>query len=73
MPPRLYDEIDGEIKEGGLRKMLKLKKDEKFKITELRKLAKIEKGEKFKFHDKEFKMTDLMKKRIVLAINMMKK
>lgn len=69
----LFTETEGEIKEGGLRKMLKVKKDFKFKLPELRKLSKLDEGKEFKFEGKDFKMTKLMKKRIQLAINMMKK
>jgi hypothetical protein len=55
------------IKEGALRKQLKMKKDEKFTKAELNKLSKVEDGKKFKFHGREFKMTKLMKRRIGLA------
>lgn len=69
----VFTETEGEIKEGGLRKMLKVKDDYKFKLPELKKLDKIETGKQFSFDDKVFKMTKLMKKRITLAINMLKK
>jgi hypothetical protein len=69
----VFTETEGDIKEGGLRKMLKVKDDYKFKLPELRKLDKVEIGKQFSFQDKVFKMTKLMKKRITLAINMMKK
>jgi len=59
----------GDIKKGGLRRALRLPKDEKFKITELRKVNKTETGDKFMFRGKEYKMTPLMKKRVTLAIN----
>jgi len=67
----LFDEVKDDIKEDGLRKQLKVKKDYKFKIGELKKLDKVKEGDAFKFQGKDFKMTKLLKKRIQLAINMM--
>lgn len=68
-------ELDGEkvkFKRGGLRKALKVPDDYKFKKTELRKLSKIDNGSSFNFMGKKFKMTDKLKKQIVLGINLMK-
>ena len=68
-------ELDGEkvkFKRGGLRKALKVPDDYKFKKSELRKLAKIENGSSFNFMGKKFKMSDKLKKQIVLGINLMK-
>lgn len=61
-----------DIKKGGLRRQLRLKADEKFKIGELVSANKTKPGEKFMFRGKEFKMTPLMKKRITLAINFLR-
>ena len=58
-----------DIEQGGLRRALKLKKDEKFKRPELVKANKTETGKMFMFRGKEYKMSPLMKKRITLAIN----
>lgn len=61
-----------EINEGGLRKQLKLKKDEKFKIGELAKVRKVKMGNMFDFRGKQFKMTPLLRKRVVLALAFMR-
>ncbi len=69
-------ELDGEkfeIKKGGLRQQLKVPKDYKFKRSELLKLGKIPTGESFDFLGKNFKMTKLLKDRVVLGANLMKK
>lgn len=73
MPPKqdLLPTAD-EMNVGGLRKMLKLKKDETFKIGELSKAKKTKQGENFMFRGKEFKMTPLMSKRINLALSLMR-
>jgi len=69
----LYTELKkAPIKEGGLRGQLGLKKDEKFNKTELQKALKTEVGKTFNFRGKQKKMTELMRKRIQLAVNMMK-
>ena len=74
MPPKKADLLpdDDEIKQGGLRKALRLKKDEKFKIGELAKAKKTKIGEMFEFRGKQFKMTPLMAKRINLALNFLR-
>ena len=61
------------VKEGALRRALKLKKEETFFLPDLRKINKTEIGKSFKFKGNTFKMTPLMKKRVTLAINMIKK
>jgi hypothetical protein len=69
-------ELDGEkvkFRKGGLRRSLKVGDDYKFKRSELKKLSKIEVGEKFEFHGKTHKMTERLKKQIVLGMNLMKK
>ncbi len=63
------DDTFDDIKQGSLRRALRLKKDEKFKVTELRKVNKTDTGKMFMFRDKEYKMSPLMKKRVTLAIN----
>ena len=69
-------ELDGEkitIKKGALHSSLKVPQSYKFKRPELMKLKEIEIGKTFKFKGNEFRMTDLRKKRITLATNLMKK
>ena len=69
-------ELDGEkfeIKEGALRQQLKVPKDYKFKRSELLKLSKIPTGESFDFLGKKFKMSKLLKDRVVLGANLMKR
>ena len=63
---------DIKIKKGGLRQQLGVPKEYKFKKSELQKINKTPVGEKFNFMNKDRKMTTLMKKRITLAINLMK-
>ena len=60
------------IKKGALHRQLKVSKDFKFTKTGLRKLDKLEIGDKFEFEGNEFKMTKLMKKRITLALVLMR-
>lgn len=70
----VFNETEGKIKHGALRKALKVKGDEKLKRPELSRILKNTKaGEMFKYNNNSFKMTDLMRKRIQLAVNMMKK
>jgi len=67
--------LDGEsikIKKGALHKQLKVPADYKFKLPELRRINKTDNGDLFSFKGKTFKMTPLMKKRITLAITLMK-
>ena len=68
----LYEETEGKIKEGGLRKNLKVDKDYKFTKTALAKLLKNEVGKKFTFQDKSFMMTEKLRKQIQLGLNMIK-
>lgn len=63
---------DDEIQQGALRKALRLKKGEKFKIGELVKAKKTKVGEMFEFRGRQYKMTPLMAKRINLAINFLR-
>ena len=75
MPPKKPDTKlppSEELKEGGLRKMLKLKKDEKFMIGELSKVKKTKAGEMFDFRGKQYKMTPLMQKRVDLALTFLR-
>ena len=67
------DDFIGDLKEGALKKMLKIKdSDAPLKIGELQKLLK-EKDEPFMFRGKEIKkMTTLMKKRINTAITLIR-
>ena len=65
-------ETEGKIREGGLRKNLKVDKDYKFTKTALAKLLKNEVGKKFTFQDKSFMMTEKLRKQIQLGLNMIK-
>ena len=69
---RLYEATDGKIKEGGLRRALKVDKDYKFKKGVLQKLLKHEEGKKFDFEGHSFTMTEKLRKQIQLAVNMLK-
>ncbi len=68
----VFEETENKIKEGGLRTALRVDKDYKFSKADLSPLLKHDVGDKFKFQNKNFTMTDRMKKMIRLAINMMK-
>lgn len=68
----LFDEIDGKIKKGGLKRQLRVKQDYRFTKTDINKLARIAEGKSFEFQGKQFTMTKLLKKRVLLAKNMMK-
>ena len=75
-PKMAVVELGGEkikIKKGGLRSQLQVPKDYKFKKAELQKINKTPVGDKFMFMNKERKMTPLMKKRVTLAINLIRK
>lgn len=58
-----------EVKEGALHRQLGLKKDEKFNKKDLVRLSKVETGEMFEWRGKQKKMTKLLKKRAVFALN----
>jgi hypothetical protein len=61
------------LKEGALKRMLKVKDGEKkLGKMEMNRLAKVEDGEEFEFRGNRLKMTKLMKKRVNLAKTMMK-
>ena len=65
--------LDGkkvQFKEGALRKMLKLKPNEKLSRPMIKKIIN---KEKFKLFGREYKMTPLMKKRFNFALTLMKK
>ena len=62
-----------ELKEGSLKRMLKVKKDDKpLRIGELQKLSKLDIGTSTSFRGNDIKITPLMKKRVVLAINLIR-
>ncbi len=67
----LYEETT-KIKQGGLRSSLKVPMTYKFTVRALTPLLKVDIGKKFTFLEKEFTMTERMKKQIQLAINMLK-
>ena len=63
----------GEMKEGSLKRMLGVKKgDAPLKIGELQKLEKMDVGKEGTFRSKKIKITPLMKKRLVLGINLIR-
>jgi len=68
------DDFIGDLKEGGLKRMLKIKKDDApLKIGELQKLLKEKDGEPFAFRGNEIKkLTPLMRKRINTAITLIR-
>ena len=68
----LFDAIDGKIKKGGLKRQLRVKPDYKFTKQAVNRLARIEVGKRFNFEGNDFRMTSLMRKRVLLAKNMMK-
>lgn len=69
----VFSETDGKLNHGALRKALKVKGNEKLKRPELSRILKNTKeGEMFKYNNNSFKMTEMMRKRIQLAVNMMK-
>tara|TARA_R100000664_G_C2629650_1_gene59829 strand:+ start:14 stop:436 length:423 start_codon:yes stop_codon:yes gene_type:complete len=62
-----------DMKEGALKKMLKVKDgDKKLGLMELIRALKADNGSMFKFRDVELKMTPLMRKRMNTAITLMK-
>tara|TARA_R110000787_G_scaffold277766_2_gene387273 strand:+ start:176 stop:490 length:315 start_codon:yes stop_codon:yes gene_type:complete len=69
----VFEATDDNIKEGGLRKSLKIDKDYKFTRPALNKLRKNEVGSTFEFEGKKHKMTERLAKQVQLALNMMKK
>lgn len=75
-PPMATVKLGGEtvkFKKGGLRQQLAVPEKYKFKKTELQRINRTPVGDSFRFLDKQRKMTSLMKKRITLAINLMKR
>lgn len=69
----VFSATEGKIKHGALRKALKVKGDEKLKRAELSRALKTKTGDMFEYNKNKFKMTEMMRKRIQLAVNMMKK
>ncbi len=67
----VFTETENKVKEGGLRKSLKVDKDYKFAKSDLTPLLKHEVSKKFQFQGKTFTMTERLKKQIRLAINML--
>ena len=67
----VFTATEGAIKQGSLRKELKVEKDYKFTKSDLAPLIKHESGKSFNFQGKKFKMTDNLKKKITLALNML--
>ena len=67
----LYSETK-DVKDGGLRRSLKVGASHKFTVSQLQPLLKLDIGKKFTFMGKEFVMDEKLKKQIQLAVNMMK-
>ena len=66
----LFEATKGKIKEGGLRKALKVDKSYKFRKPALNKLLKHQVGDKFEFEGNSFRMTEKLRKQVQLALNM---
>ena len=69
-------ELGGEkfkIKKGALHRQLKVPQSYKFNRTELNKINKTQLGKSFDFNGKSFKMTNLMRDRVTLALNLMRR
>ena len=72
--PKETVELDGEkitIRKGGLHQSLRVPDSYKFSTKVLNSLKQVAVGDKFKFKNKTIKMTERIKKQIVLAINLM--
>jgi len=69
----VFSETENKIKEGGLRKSLKID-DDNYKLSKpiLNKLLKNETGKEFNFRDKKIKMTEKLRKQLQLALNFLK-
>jgi hypothetical protein len=72
--PKKDDDFIGDLKEGSLKRMLKIGKEgAPLKISELQKLLKMPKDKSFMFRGKEIsKLTPLMEKRINTAITLIR-
>jgi len=69
----VFTETKGAIKEGALRKALKMEEKDKLNKTVINKMLKTKNGEMFEYKGNSFKMTALMRKRLQLALNMITK
>jgi hypothetical protein len=68
-------DLEGEkfkIKKGALKRQLGLPQSYTFKKSELNKMKKVEVGNTFDFNGKTRKMTGLLKRRITLALVLMR-
>ena len=71
--PNQPEDFIGELKEGSLKRMLKMNKSSPpLKIMELQKLLKVDDGKKTIFRQKQKKMTPLMRKRVNTAITLIR-
>jgi len=68
----VFTETKGAIKEGALRKALKMEEKDKLNKMVINKMLKTKNGEMFDYKGNSFKMTALMRKRLQLALNMIK-
>lgn len=57
---------------GTLKSQLGRPQDYTFKLDELEKLKKVENGKRFRYNKESRMMTPLLKRRITLAVNLMK-
>ena len=73
MAKKKPDDFIGELKEGSLKRMLKMNKSSPpLKIMELQTLLKVQDGNKTMFRGKEVNMTPLMRKRVNTAITLIR-
>ena len=67
----VFDATKGKVKEGGLRRALKVGKDYRFRKTVVQRLLKHSVGDKFTFEGTTFVMNDKLRKQLQLALNYM--
>ena len=60
------------IKKGALKKQLKVPEEYRFNAKELNRMKDVENGRSFNFKGNTFKMTALLKRRITLALTLMR-
>jgi hypothetical protein len=60
------------IKKGALKKQLKVPDEYRFNSKELNRMKDVENGRSFNFKGNTFKMTALLKRRITLALTLMR-
>ncbi len=60
------------IKKGALKKQLKVPDEYRFSTKELNRIKDVENGRSFNFKGNTFKMTALLKRRVTLALTLMR-